>query len=138
MSEQLAEDRRHWIPNPIGHRLAEARLYYGRDGEEIDSVFGKATLIVTPYPDAEDWVCDLCSQMILTKWGSEPFPVPMFGSYAMCMDHYNEAVAQWKHDTDEGDVSDVPLGEWPLFACSCQPCQSTIQTWAGLQREGRS
>lgn len=134
----LAEERRHWIPNPVGHRLAESRQYYGRDGEMVDTVFGEAVLIVPPQPAAEDWYCDLCSELILTKWGDQPFPVPMFGSYAMCMAHYNEAVAEWKHDTDEGDVSDVPMGEWPLLACTCDPCISTLHGWMKAQAERMS
>ena len=117
------DDPRYWILNPTGHRLAEARQFYGRDGEEVDTVFGKATLIVPPQPEPEDWFCDLCSETILTRWGDEPFPVPMFGSYALCAEHYYEFQGNPLDDPRTGEPLDEPMGLWPMLACSCQACR---------------
>jgi hypothetical protein len=123
-------ENRYWILNPVGHRLTEQRGYYGRDGEEVETVFGPATLIVPPQPPVDEWYCDMCSEPILVKWGDEPFPVPMFGSYALCAEHYEEAKGWHPDDERTGDpIPSLVLGEWPGNVCRCQPCTSQTVVW---------
>jgi hypothetical protein len=122
-------DDRHWILNPAGHRLNAELGMVGRDGEEIDHpVFGKAELIVGPPNLDEGWVCDLCSLPILTRYGDEPFPVPMLGSYALCLEHFNEAQT-WPYEDSAGTQYPYPMGEWPANLCACSACAFTAGDW---------
>lgn len=122
-------DRRFWVLNPTGHRLTSDRQSYGRDGEEINTPFGKAALIVLPSPPAAEWYCDLCSEQLLTKWGDEPWPVAMIGSYALCPKDMYQIMEQNYVDQDSGEELPFKMGEWPAQICTCQPCDSQMQTW---------
>ena len=117
-------DNRFWILDPSGHRRVEnGRKDQYRDGDMVDTVFGEAVLIIPPAPPAEDWYCDICSEIILTKWGREPFPVPMMGGYALCLEHFNKTIESPIYDMDTDEV--IPgsrMGEWPMRGCSCPAC----------------
>lgn len=118
------EDPRFWILNPTGHRLAESRQFYGKDGDMVDTVFGEAVLIVPPQPAASDWYCDICSEIILTRWGDEPFPVPMFSSYALCAEHFYEFQEGERDDPESGEpIPGSKWGLWPMMSCGCQACR---------------
>lgn len=122
------EDPRFWILDPPGHRVANASPH--QDGDIVDTMFGEAVVIAPPLPPVEDWVCDFCNQPILVKWGDEPFPVAMFGSYALCLEHYNEVIASWTHDDPmTGESTDIPMGPWPDQACGCDPCVIQFAAW---------
>ena len=121
-------DHRYWILNPTGHRLNANLAMVGRDGEMVDSAIGRAQLIVPEPGEPDDWVCDLCSTPILVRWGEEPFPVPMFGSNALCLDHFNEAKG-WNYEDDAGVEYPFTYGEWPANICLCSACQFTMADW---------
>lgn len=125
-------DRRYWILNPAGHRLTEARAAYGMDGKTVEWFLGgEATLIVPPLPAATDWCCDICSATILTRWGDEPWPVPMEGSYALCAEHQAMVEESPEDDAYTGDpIPGTRRGPWPLRACTCPPCAHWITEWA--------
>lgn len=122
------KDPRWWILDPVGHRQATRSPH--RDGDVVDTAFGEAVVIVPPPPPDDEWICDFCNQPILVKWGDEPFPVPMFSGYAFCLDHYNEAVADWTHDDPHtGEATDIPMGPWPDRACGCDACVAQFVEW---------
>ena len=121
-------DPRYWILNPSGHRLNAELAMLGRDGEMVESAIGPAQLIVPPAGEPTDWVCDLCSQPILVRWGEEPFPVPMYASNALCLDHFNEA-KDWPFEDGTGTEYPFPYGEWPAQLCSCSACRFTMSDW---------
>lgn len=120
-----APDTRFWILDPAGHRRVENGLKdQHKDGDIIDHpIFGEAVLIIPPAPPAEEWYCDICSEPMLTKFGRQPWPVPMIGSYALCLDHFNQFKdAPWD-DEDTGDVIEgTRMGEWPYRGCRCGAC----------------
>jgi len=99
---------RGWIANPAEHRRVERSIPV----EAIDGMFGGAKVIVLPYPPDDEWFCDVCNAQILTRWGDEPFPVPVDGSYALCGDCYERAG-----------------GRWPIRGCVCEGCLPTIKQW---------
>ena len=147
MTQRVPENR-GWILDPAGHRHLATSGETRQTGDRIDTPFGKATLIIMPLPDdLSDWVCDLCNQQILTKWGDEPFPVPMIGnSYALCNDcrlKYEKAPATdvdgeelyepdpYFDPTYRGDLS-VQLvleGPWPFSLCTCAACYLQAVIW---------
>jgi len=118
----MNEDRRMWILDPAGHR-AEWAEKLPEDGTIItDGPFAGAEHIVLPPPDdPNDWVCDYCNTTILTRWGDEPFPVPMDGSNALCADHY-ERIQNNPYDDEVG-------GPWPAQMCGCAACFSQAGKW---------
>lgn len=122
---------RFWITDPGGHRI----LYEQRpekDGDLIDTAFGEAVIIRPPAPPPDDWYCDLCSEPILTRFGEEPWPVPMFGSYALCHDHLIEAM-EWPEEDDRTgeEIIGTRLGPWPVHVCACPPCTRKAIDWLG-------
>ena len=122
---------RFWITDPRGHRLHEE----GRkpeDGSLIDTVFGEAVVIRTPLPPGDMWVCDLCSEEMLTRFGADAWPVAMLGGYALCLQHMNEAEDWPDEDNRTGEpIPGTRLGLWPLHICACPPCTQTAIRWLG-------
>ena len=47
----------------------------------------------------------------------------MFGSYALCLEHFNEFKTKpvYDRDTDE-PIPGSLLGEWPSQVCTCGAC----------------
>lgn len=156
-------DRRHWILDPPLHRFGEQMNVRDLSGLEVETVLGTMVLIdLTPEgADLANWVCDLCSEPILTAWGEESFPVPMFGGHALCLNHYNEMsqpidplgldhlIGQF--NIDQHYLRSLPaeeiafhpeyesregygLGPWPLRFCSCPFCQATMNEWSSSFR----
>lgn len=139
------KETRAWVMDPAGHRAFIAGQYQGPEsGDKVPTPFGEATVLRMPLPDDyADWYCDLCSKQILTRFGNEPFPVPMFSTYALCLDHFNEM--QQGPATDaysgedlyeeltqpNGEVISVPVleGPWPLVMCRCPACYETALAW---------
>jgi hypothetical protein len=123
-------DERFWITNPAGHRLAEARGFYGRDGEETTFLGAPAILIVPPQLEPGTWICDICSEPILSSWGEEPMPIPLAGSYALCQRHQEAVENGPEDDPRTGDpIPGTRRGPWPLQLCACQPCTYWVQEW---------
>lgn len=123
---------RFWITDPIGHRIFAEMMRTEKDGDLIDTVFGEAVVIRPPAPPADEWYCDLCSEPILTMFGEEPWPVPMFGSYALCHDHLIEAMDWPEEDNRTGEeILGTKLGPWPVHVCACIPCVKKAQDWFG-------
>lgn len=121
------DDNRYWITNPVGHRSIPVPY---TDGEMVETIFGLTEMIVPPAPPADEWICDMCNEPILVKYGDEPFPVPMLGGYALCLDHFNEVVEHWTHDDpDTGEPTDIPMGDWPMQSCGCMPCTLQTMEW---------
>lgn len=105
---------KYWILDPGGHRR-EWAAGLPQDGEMIDTSFGEAVAIVpAPPDDLDDWICDYCSETVLTRWGKEPFPVPSDGSYALCSKHFEK--------TRKGQV-------WPARFCGCTACVDQAVRW---------
>jgi hypothetical protein len=122
---------RFWITDPRGHRLYEEE-HKPEDGSLIDTVFGEAVVIRPPLPPGDLWVCDLCNEEILTRFGGEPWPVPMFGGYALCHDHLVEAMEWPEEDNRTGaEIVGTRLGPWPLHVCACPPCVHKATDWLG-------
>lgn len=122
---------RFWITDPRGHRLHE-RQHNPPDGSTIDTPFGEAVVIRPPLPPGDLWVCDLCNEEILTRFGGEPWPVPMFGGYALCHDHLIEAMDWPEEDNRTGEeIPGTHLGPWPLHVCACPPCVHKATDWLG-------
>ena len=127
-------ENRGWILDPTGHRALD--MGYGPP-EKVDTPFGKATVIHMGYPDdASEWICDLCNEPILTVWGDEPFPVPTYGSYALChVDYYKLQLGPATNRHTGEDLTDpstgaiVPEGPWPLRMCRCPACYVTAIEW---------
>lgn len=101
----------YWVMDPIGHRRHEQAQPIPTEmeflGEMVPVIHG-ATLV------GDEWVCDLCNETMLTRWGSEPWPIPVWGGYAVCP---NEMDAFAKEDG-------LPGG-----ACMCPPCLVWLQRW---------
>ncbi len=111
----MSDEYRYWILNPAGHRKLWAEQL-PEDGAMVDTQFGRAVAIVPPPPDdLDDWICDYCNQPILTRWGLEPFPVPMDGSNAICEDHYEKIQKR--------------EGRWPSRFCGCVACIAQATSW---------
>ena len=121
-------DPRFWILDPAGHRRVENGFKdQHKDGDLVDTIFGEAVLIIPPAPPAEDWYCDICSEIILTKWGRQPWPVAMFGSYALCLEHYNGMKdSEWDDEHTGEPIPGTRMGEWPTMACSCGACLGQV------------
>lgn len=117
---------------------------------------GIMAVIQLPNENEIDWYCDLCSDKILISWGGEAWPVPMLGSYALCLEHFNIFsqpinLNGLQAAIEEGLVSGdkVPLmssqdiafhpeyeagdgygmGPWPLSVCGCGACELTGIEW---------
>lgn len=114
----MRTDTRYWVLDPAAHRryseggTPELAGTFWEDAAIIDMAQGLA-------PD--EWYCDLCNLPILTRWGGEPFPVPMLGGSALCADHYEEAQG-WHHEDEYGEPTDQLLGLWPPAACTGEAC----------------
>lgn len=120
-------DPRYWILNPRGHRAYGSEFAPSvRDTVEL---FGQpAVIISSPAPD-DVWICDLCNDPILINWGDEPFPVPLFGGNALCLDCFIK-VQTWPQSDDWGEPIDgTELGEWPAHICNCPPCENQTAVW---------
>ncbi len=139
MTRRVPENR-GWILDPAGHRHLMTGGEIRKTGDQVETPFGKATLVVMPYPDdASEWICDLCNEQILTKWGDEPFPVAMVGnSYALC----NECRLKYEKGPATGtdgepiyitglDGYDVveAEGPWPFSLCICAACYLQAMIW---------
>lgn len=116
--ETTPESDFRWIIDAVGHRQAWKRMTQGRDGTTEMTPFGEATVIVGPAPDDDAaWICDLCNETILTRWGYEPFPVPQLGSYALCLDCMTRIAAA------EGRE------RWGDYICTCPDCRAWLIRW---------
>lgn len=126
---QREPDRRHWIMDPAGHRkIWQTGL--PEDGSIVNTVFGEAVAIVPPPPDdLNDWVCDYCNGEILTRWGNEPFPVPMDGSNALCMAHFHQQQENPVYDTYGEPIHGSRQGLWPAAVCQCAACVEQTARW---------
>ncbi len=127
---QRMPENRGWVLDPTGHRHLANSGEVRQTGEQIETPFGKATLIVLPPPaDMSDWVCDFCNETILTLWGDEPWPVAMIGnSYALCNEcrlDYEKAPAS----DLEGEAITELQGPWPFSLCSCGACYQQALIW---------
>jgi len=137
--ERIPENR-GWVLDPAGHRHLATGGEIRQTGEQVDTPFGKATLIVMPVPDnLSDWICDFCNQTILTMWGNEPWPVAMVGnSYALC----NDCRLDYEHEpatgVDEEEIIVINLqgeelvlleGSWPFSLCTCAACYLQATIW---------
>lgn len=126
--EPAPEDR-FWITDPAGHRQHENERTDHLVGETIQTVFGDAVVMAGPTLPPDEWICDLCNDRILTRWGDEPWPVPMVGGYALCIDHYHQLQEQPETDRFGEPIRGSRLGPWPQIACNCDPCQTQIRAW---------
>lgn len=105
-------ETRHWITNPGGHRRHDRDLA-PTEGTIVETVFGPAAAIGSFIPTSDDfWVCDLCSEQILTLWGGEPFPVKADGGYAFCHECARHV--------------EVTYGPWPNRVCGCPACKAQV------------
>jgi len=147
MSQQRMPENRGWVLDPTGHRHLANSGEVRQTGEQIDTPFGKATIIVLPPPaDMSDWVCDFCNEIILTLWGDEPWPVAMIGnSYALCNECRLDYEKSPASDLDgenlyeptsfdptyrEGPyLQEVLQGPWPFSLCSCGACYQQALIW---------
>lgn len=126
----MSPDRRHWILDPAGHRRHWTQEAADRDGETVTIGGLEFVNVVPPAPeDDDDWVCDVCTTPILTRWGAEPFPVPMDGSYALCSDHFQTAQTQERSDGWGEPIPGTRRGVWPPQACTCPPCRVQFAVW---------
>jgi len=129
-------DRRFWVLDPAGHRTEWAKQLPEDGSIQEDGPFAGAEHIVMPPPeDPDDWVCDFCNTTILTRWGAEPFPVPMDGSYALCGEHYE------KHQNDPKEefgeiIPGTRMGLWPSRMCGCAACDAQSWKWNGFLING--
>ncbi len=125
----MTDDRRFWVLDPAGHR-ADWAEGLPEDGAVVeDGPFKGAEHIVLPPPDdPDDWVCDFCNTTILTRWGAEPFPVPMDGSYALCADHYEKIQSDPEEEFGE-IIPGTRRGLWPAQLCSCGACFTQAAHW---------
>jgi hypothetical protein len=125
-------EERHWITNPAGHRahLTEHREY--DHGDEVDTPFGPAVVIDTTGGLALDaWICDWCNSRILTRWGTEPFPVAADGGDALCHDCQQRVETGPQYSDRDGEpIPHTTAGPWPPQGCGCPPCRNTTATWA--------
>lgn len=155
----IVPDRRHWILDPPLHRLGEKAM--GRTGYKGNlETIAQTMFIIELHSDSalEDWVCDFCSAPILTALGESPFPVPMWGSNALCLDHFNKFSGPIDPQGLDHLIGDVylkltefevrsmelheiafhpeyearkgyGLGPWPLNFCSCPFCSEILGDW---------
>lgn len=105
-------DPRHWILDPGGHRQHMA-IGAPKTGDDAGP-FG-TWIVLDDHLDPDEWICDLCNNLILTRWGTEPMPVPTAGSDALCGD--------CRTRIEEAE------GRWPAQSCTCPPCSRTLIAW---------
>lgn len=136
---------RTWTIDAVAHRRRWRESTAGKDGTVDDMGF---TVIVPPAPDADDeWICDLCNDPILTRFGDEPWPVPMLGTYALCWNCARRIADgcdahDWYPEGDymvcencgavlafQIDGTDVVDGTWSHLVCACPDCRAWVDRW---------